>query len=105
MDPNSPSGWQVSNSLGKRSGAGETEVLACALESADCIAVLDNALARRVAGMLGIRVRGTLGLLLDAKKAGLIVAVAPLLDQLQALGFHLDRQTRNAVLDLAGENP
>ncbi len=84
-------------------GAGETEVLALALESTDCVAVLDDALGRRVATMLGIRLRGTLGLLLDAKKAGLITAVTPLLGQLQVLGFRLSPQTRSAVLGLAGE--
>ena len=86
-------------------GTGETEVLALALESTDSVAVLDDALARRVAAMLGIRVRGTLGLLLDAKQAGLLTAVAPLLDQLQALGFRLNPQTRVGLLDLAGESP
>jgi predicted nucleic acid-binding protein len=86
-------------------GMGETEVLALALESTDCVTILDDALGRRVAAMLGLRVRGTLGLLLDAKRAGLITAVAPLLNQLQVLGFRLSPQTAVAVLGLAGENP
>jgi predicted nucleic acid-binding protein len=86
-------------------GRGETEVLALALESTDCVAILDDALGRRVAAMLGLRVRGTLGLLLDAKKTNLIPAVAPLLDKLQILGFRLNSQTAVAVLGLAGENP
>ena len=88
---------------GEDLGAGETEVLAIALECQDPIAVLDDAAARRIARSLGIDVRGTLGTLLDAKKAGLIEAVSPLLDHLQALGFRLDARTRATVLDLAGE--
>jgi len=47
--------------------------------------------------------KGTLGLLLDAKRAGHITAVRPSLDRLQDLGFLLARQTRVAVLNLAGE--
>ena len=86
-------------------GPGETQVLMLALESRDAIAVLDDSLARQVAEMLGIRLTGTLGLLLDAKRAGLVPTVAPLLDQLQALRFRLAPHTQAAVLRLAGEEP
>jgi len=63
-------------------GLGEKEALALALESSDAVVILDDALARRVAMTLGIQIRGTLGVLLDAKQAGLIPAIAPLLDTL-----------------------
>jgi predicted nucleic acid-binding protein len=86
-------------------GPGETQVLMLALESHDAIVVLDDALARQAAEALDIRLTGTLGLLLDAKRAGLIAAVAPLLDQLQALRFRLAPHTRAAVLKSAGEEP
>jgi len=84
-------------------GAGETEVLMLALESREAIVVLDDALARRMAETCGLRLTGTLGLLLDAKRAGLIPAVGPLLDQLEALRFRVALHTRAAVLKLAGE--
>jgi len=74
-----------------------------ALELREAVVVLDDALARRVAETLGLNVTGTLGLLLDAKRAGLITAVGPLLDQLEALRFRLAPHTRTAVLKLAGE--
>jgi len=54
---------------------------------------------------LGLQLKGTLGLLLDAKRAGLVTTVAPVLDQLVALGFRVSRHTRAAVLGLAGETP
>lgn len=63
-------------------GAGEAEVLMLALESREAITVLDDALARRAAAILRLRITGTLGLLLDAKRAGLIPAVGPVLDLL-----------------------
>lgn len=84
-------------------GPGETEVLALALEAPEAIVILDDALARRVAGMLHLRLTGTLGILLDGKRAGLIPAVAPLLDRLQELRFRIAPQTRSAVLARAGE--
>jgi len=43
------------------------------------------------------------GLLLDARRAGLIPAVGPFLSQLQALHFRVAPHTRAAVLKLAGE--
>jgi len=41
--------------------------------------------------------------LLDAKKAGLVKAVRPLLETLQSLKFSLASRTLEAVLRLAGE--
>jgi predicted nucleic acid-binding protein len=74
------------------------------LEMPGSVALLDDALARRVAIAKGIPVKGTLGLLLDAKHAGHLMAVKPSLDRLQERGFHLARETREAVLKLAGES-
>jgi predicted nucleic acid-binding protein len=85
-------------------GPGETEVLALALESTDAMVILDDALARQMATTLAIRFRGSLGVLLDAKQAGLVSSIAPLLDQLQALGFRLSAETRKLILDLANES-
>jgi len=65
--------------------------------------ILCGQLARQLANRLDLHYTGTLGLLLDAKRAGLIPTVAPLLEQLQALRFHLASETRAAVLKLAGE--
>jgi len=99
--PHSASAERLVTDLGR----GESEVLLLALEHPDAVVVLDDAVARRVAAGLGIRLTGTLGLLLDAKRAGLIPAVGPLLDKLQGLRFRLAPTTRHAVLTLAGERP
>ena len=85
-------------------GPGETQVLLLAFEMPGAVVVLDDARARRVAELRHIPAIGTLGLLLDAKRAGLISAVEPCLDQLQLRGFRLAAQTRTAVLKLAGEH-
>jgi predicted nucleic acid-binding protein len=86
-------------------GAGKTEVLALALEHTGALVIIDDAPARRVAEALGIKLTGTLGLLIDAKRAGLIFAVAPVLDQLQTLRFRVAPHTRRTVLKLSGEAP
>ena len=84
-------------------GAGESEVLMLALESPGAVAVLDDALARRFAQRIGVKFTGTLGILLDAKRIGLVAALAPLMDRLHQTGFRLSPQTRAAVLRHAGE--
>jgi predicted nucleic acid-binding protein len=84
-------------------GPGETEVLMLALELPKTVTVLDDALARRVAHTLNLKLTGTLGILIDAKQAGMISSVEPWLNRLHALRFHLAQHTRNAVLKLAGE--
>lgn len=88
-----------------RLGAGEVEVIALALEVVGAVAVLDDRLAREAALGLGLPVTGTLGVLLDAKRAGFLPAVAPVLDRLQAIRFRIAPTTREAVLRLAGERP
>jgi uncharacterized protein len=86
-------------------GREETDVLRLALESpaGDVVVIIDGARARAAASRLGLKLTGTLGVLLDAKRAGLILAVRPHLDRLNALGFRLARHTRAAVLRLAEE--
>ena len=84
-------------------GRGEQEALTLGLQTANTLVVLDDALARRYAGALGVAFIGTLGVLLKAKEARLISAVGPVLQRLDQLGFRLDAGTRASVLLLAGE--
>ena len=84
-------------------GAGEREVLALGTETSDSLVILDDALARQYARMLNLNLTGTLGVLLKTKEAGLLPAVAPILDRLEYLRFRMDPETRQTVLRLAGE--
>lgn len=86
---------------------GERDVLSLAMEvpAGGAVVIIDELPGRNVAGQLGLGLKGTLGLLLDAKRVGLLSAVKPQLDRLDALGFRLSKDTRKAVLRLAGELP
>jgi predicted nucleic acid-binding protein len=84
-------------------GLGETEVLMLAGENSGLVAVLDDGLARREADRRGIPVIGTLGLLVNAKRAGLVVSVKEYIDRLQFKRFRMSPLTRAAVLKLADE--
>jgi predicted nucleic acid-binding protein len=84
-------------------GRGESEVLWLALEVKDCLALIDESPARRVASQLGIAFTGTLGLLLDAKHLGLVGTVATILDELERHDFRMSARLRQLVLKRAGE--
>jgi predicted nucleic acid-binding protein len=84
-------------------GKGEREVLSLVADRPGAVALLDDGLARRMAARLGIAFTGTLGVLLRAKAAGHVDAVAPIVDRLESLGFRLAAMTRAAILELAGE--
>ncbi len=84
-------------------GNGEKEVLALGLETEDALLILDDRDARRYAQALELEIIGTLGLLLRAKERGILDAVRPVLDRLQALGFRLNARTRQMVLKRASE--
>ena len=86
-------------------GRGETDALRLALEYpvGDVTVLLDDMRAREAAERHGLKFTGTLGVLLEAKRAGLLQEMRPHLDRLDALGFRLARHTRAAVLRFAGE--
>jgi predicted nucleic acid-binding protein len=85
-------------------GMGETAVLALALEQRGRTAVLDDAAARSCARAFGVPVLGTLGLVLRAKRTGLIPSAVQVLEALLAVGLRLDHQTvRTALYHSTGE--
>lgn len=84
-------------------GSGETSVLTWAYTHPDTTAVLDDLAARRCANSLGIPVRGTLGLLLTAKRRGVIRQARPVLEQLRAAGMYLSESVTNRALKTVGE--
>jgi uncharacterized protein len=86
-------------------GAGELEVLWLACERPGSVAVLDDSKARQVATAMNVPFTGTLGLLLDAKRAGLVSTIAPYVDELRQRNFHLSLRARAAILHEAGEGP
>jgi len=66
-------------------GLGESEVLAWAYQNHGFEAVLDDRAARNCALSLNIPVRGTISLILLAKKAGYLKEVTPVLLNLEQI--------------------
>lgn len=84
-------------------GQGESEVLALATNYASALLILDDKLARRIAEMQEFRLTGTAGVLLRAKRKGLIPALKPIMERLLNLDFRLKPDLVKAILELAGE--
>jgi len=78
-------------------------VLAWAHARPGTLAILDDLAARRCAATLRIPVRGTLGLVLAAKRRGRIPAARPVLESLRASGMYLSDPVLNKALALVGE--
>jgi predicted nucleic acid-binding protein len=79
-------------------GAGETSVLAYALAHPGWTVILDDGAARKCAKTFGIPMKGTLAVVILAKKHGLIPSAAKLLRAVQEAGLRLDDELIRVVL-------
>jgi len=84
-------------------GAGESAVIALALSKPGSEAVIDDLAGRKCAASVGVPVRGTLGVVLLAKKRGIIPVARPVLEDLLRGGMYLSRHVLDRALERVGE--
>lgn len=84
-------------------GAGESAVISLTDKNSHAIAVLDDLAARRCAQAMGLRIIGTLGLVLMAKQAGIIPSASRALDAIVAAGLFVSRHHLETIKSQAGE--
>jgi predicted nucleic acid-binding protein len=82
---------------------GESEVVVLAEELHADLVIMDETAARRELARRGLTFIGTVGLLIEAKRLGLIAVLKPELDQLRKCGFHLSDRVYLASLSMVGE--
>lgn len=83
---------------------GEAAAIALATERRADLLLMDELRGRRVAKRFGISTLGLLGVLRLAKREGLVLAIAPLLDKLETqAGFWVGGELRDRVLREVGE--
>jgi uncharacterized protein len=82
---------------------GEAEVLVLAKQLKADLILADEEKARKVAAIAGFNVMGILGILLLAKKTGLLEEIKPSVDELTKKNFRLSDRVIHATLSAAGE--
>jgi len=68
---------------------GESSAIALAMETDDALLIVDDKEARIFASNLGLKITGTLGILIRASKKGIITNLSEAISNLRKTGFHL----------------
>lgn len=84
-------------------GMGESSVLAHAFHNPGMVAIIDDLAARRCAVGLQVPVRSTLGIVLAAKRRGLIPSARSVMEDLIAGGLYLSPGVLSAALQRVNE--
>lgn len=84
-------------------GKGETAVINVALENIGSIVILDDSAARKCAKALNVTFIGTGGLLILAKRKGLIPSVSEALEKVRSEGLWLSDKIVEMLKQKAGE--
>jgi len=82
---------------------GEASAIALSFDIDESILILDDYKARQVADKLNIKYTGTFGIILRAKKIGLIDSVKPILKKIKATNFRFSEELFEIVLREAKE--
>jgi predicted nucleic acid-binding protein len=82
--------------------AGESAAIRLALKLSASV-LIDEKMGRSIATKLGLSVIGSAGVLLAAKKRGLIESVRPILDAFSSNGYHFSDTLIQAIVLRAGE--
>lgn len=86
-------------------GAGEAEAICLALEMRPDLLLMDERRGRRIAANENISTVGLLGVLVRAKKSGLITQVSPIIERLEfEAGFRVSPHLKKQVLQNANES-
>lgn len=82
---------------------GEASAIALALENPKSRIILDESKGRSVAKRLGLKVTGTVGIIIRAKEEGVIESGKEILEKLEEHGFWLSERLKSAVLTRLNE--
>jgi predicted nucleic acid-binding protein len=82
---------------------GEASAMALATEVQADLLIIDDGDGRRFASKLGLTIKGTVGVILDAKLHGVIPGVKPLLLKIQQTNFRISDALISRILTEAGE--
>jgi predicted nucleic acid-binding protein len=82
---------------------GESSAIALALETPGSTLVLDDYKARRIAEQLHLIYTGTVGVIIKAKRMGIIPSIRPLLEKIRQTDFRISMDIELQALNEANE--
>lgn len=82
---------------------GESSAIALALEIPESILILDDFKARKIAQQLGLKITGTIGVIVKAKLTGKIPSIKPYLDKIKMTNFRISSEIEIQALREANE--
>ena len=77
----------------------EASSIALSLETDNSLLIIDKKKGRRIAQELGLKIIGTLGVILQAKERGLINSVGDLLAKLENADFRISQSLKAKILE------
>lgn len=83
---------------------GESSAIALSLEKTDPLLIIDDLKGRKFAEKLGLKITGTLGILIIAKRQNLISSVKPALEKVKKTDFRFSENLEKTLLRLSGED-
>jgi len=84
---------------------GESTALTLAFEIDYSTVILDDLKARKIANKLGIKVTGTIGVIVKAKLQGSISSAKNILDKISNTDFRINAKIIEQAIKEAGESP
>ena len=82
---------------------GEASAIALSLEMKNSLLILDDLKARKLAEKLHLDYTGTLGVIIKAKKSGLIKSVVPIITKIRKTNFRFSELVIRELLNAVGE--
>lgn len=77
---------------------GEASTIALAVETDDIVIILDNLKARKLAQKLNLKITGTIGVLVKARKRNIITSTQEVLNKLRNEGFRISDEIEKEFL-------
>ena len=65
--------------------------------------IIDDLKGRKFANQIGLTIIGTIGVIVDAKLAGIIPSVKPVIEKIRSTNFRITDQLEAIILKRAGE--
>jgi len=82
---------------------GEASAIALAIEEENSLLIIDERKGREIAKRMGLKITGILGVILKAKKEGVLDFIKPIIENLEAAGFWISPKLKTMVLEKADE--